>query len=311
MLFKNYDYFLSIVEEKSLSKAADKLYISQPALSKYLKRLEANLGVELFDHSSSPLKLTYTGERYNRYVMEVMALGKKLEKEFSEIQNKERGKVNFGVASWRGSCILPEIIPVFTANHPKIEVSFLEGRSALLINALINEKIDFAIMNLNPSMDFTHLNYEIIMQEHIMLAGNDAHPLVIEALSKPRPKRQYPHFDITRIKNEQLFLTKPGQGLTTAVSALLSKHHLDPEKVLEMLNLTTAINLVSANMGFTFIPEGGTKRNLIPKNISLFTVDEPALTWPLAVVYKKSTYTTSYSKMFIDTLKEHYSSFHA
>ena len=64
MVLHNYEYFVAIVDEGSLTKAAEHLYVSQPSLSQYLKRLEASLGVELFDRSTSPLRLTYTGERY-------------------------------------------------------------------------------------------------------------------------------------------------------------------------------------------------------------------------------------------------------
>ena len=63
MVLHNYEYFVAIVEAGSLTKAAEHLYVSQPSLSQYLKRLEASLGVELFDRSTSPLRLTYTGER--------------------------------------------------------------------------------------------------------------------------------------------------------------------------------------------------------------------------------------------------------
>ena len=72
------------------------------------------------------------------------------------------------------------------------------------------------------------------------------------------------------------------------------------------VNLTTAINLVSAGLGFTFIPEAGTKSDLLPPNIMLFTIDQPALTWPLAVFFKKGAYITPTCQNFINTLKEVY-----
>lgn len=77
MVFRNYEYFAAIVEAGSLTRAAEQLYISQPSLSQYVKRLEANLGVELFDRSTSPLRLTYTGERYYQYVLQLMKLDEK------------------------------------------------------------------------------------------------------------------------------------------------------------------------------------------------------------------------------------------
>ena len=63
MMFRNYEFFVAIAEAGSLTRAAEILYVSQPSLSQYLRRLESELGVELFNHRTSPLKLTYTGER--------------------------------------------------------------------------------------------------------------------------------------------------------------------------------------------------------------------------------------------------------
>ena len=82
MVLHNYEYFVAIVDEGSLTKAAEHLYVSQPSLSQYLKRLEANLGVELFDRSASPLRLTYTGERYYQYVLQMMKLDENIRREF-------------------------------------------------------------------------------------------------------------------------------------------------------------------------------------------------------------------------------------
>ncbi|WP_040979474.1 LysR family transcriptional regulator [Oceanobacillus jeddahense] len=303
MLFKNFEYFLTIVEEEGLSKAAKKLYISQPSLSKYLKRLEENLGVELFDRNASPLKLNYTGERYYQYILQIMTLEKQLQKEFSEIQSSNRGKIRFGLAIWRGTSLLPEILPFFTTTHPNIEIDITEGKSNFLIRELLNEKIDFAVMNLPTDMDFSKLTYDTLMEEEILLVGNKDHPLVKKTKSKADNLKKYPTIDISILEPELFIITKPGQNLTSAILHHFSKKHFEPKNLLETENLTTAINLVSAGMGFTFMPEGGLKGKQLPNNIEVFTLNDASLIWPLAVVYKKDTYITNISKLFIDSLK--------
>lgn len=98
MVLHNYEYFVAIVDEGSLTKAAEHLYVSQPSLSQYLKRLEANLGVELFDRSASPLRLTYTGERYYQYVLQMMKLDENIRREFQDIKNQTSGRLRL---EWR------------------------------------------------------------------------------------------------------------------------------------------------------------------------------------------------------------------
>ena len=306
MFFKNFEYFLAIIEEGSISKASEREYISQPSLSKYLKRLESNLGVELFDRNSYPLKLTHTGERYYKYGIKVMELEKQLQREFTEICRDERGEIKFGLALWRGSHILPLILPYFKNVYPNITVSITEGKSQFLINELINERIDFALMNLPLYMDFSKIQYDILMEEEILLAGNINHPLVSQTIATKDCVSKFPSIDIKDLEEELFVITKQGQNLTNAISYLFSKKGLNPQNTFETENLTTAINLVSAGLGFTFIPEDGVRAEIIPNNIKVFSLKDSNLLWPLAIVYKKNTYVTNVSKLFIDSLKKHY-----
>ncbi|WP_282173397.1 LysR family transcriptional regulator substrate-binding protein [Cytobacillus firmus] len=260
----------------------------------------------MFDHNSSPLKLTYTGERYYNYLMQIIQLDKQLQKEFSEIQNNDRGKIRLGLALWRGSCLLPDILPSFTEKYPNIEVDIIEGKSNFLVSELLTEKLDFAVMNLPTNMDFSKLTYDTLMEEQILFVGNKNHPLVEQARSSQINSNGYPFIDIAHLEDELFIITKPGQNLTSAILHHFSKRHLDPKNILEIENLTTAINLVSAGMGFTFVPEGGVKEKQLPENLALFSLEDPNLIWPLAVVYKKHTYITNHSNLFIGMLKDYY-----
>lgn len=114
MYFKNYEYFLMIAEEGSISKAADKLYLTQPSLSKYLKRLEENLGVELFSRDRYPLALTQAGIIYKRYVEEIRAKERQLQQEFSEFREGLFGHVTLALTEWRSSVMLPALVSLLS-----------------------------------------------------------------------------------------------------------------------------------------------------------------------------------------------------
>ena len=122
MVLHNYEYFVAIVDEGSLTKAAEHLYVSQPSLSQYLKRLEANLGVELFDRSASPLRLTYTGERYYQYVLQMMKLDENIRREFQDIKNQTSGRLRLGVALWRGAAgCIPQLSPAVSGHSHRTD----------------------------------------------------------------------------------------------------------------------------------------------------------------------------------------------
>ena len=114
MFVKNPEYFLAIVKERSISKAADRLYLSQPYLSQYLAKLEANLGVTLLDRSHTPLRLTPAGEVFHAYLERQNFLDQQLVSDLRDLKDKRRPVLHIGVSPWRGSTLLPDVLPEFT-----------------------------------------------------------------------------------------------------------------------------------------------------------------------------------------------------
>lgn len=304
MLFRNYDYFIAIADAGSLTKAAERLYVSQPSLSQYLKRLEANLGVELFDHSSSPLRLTYTGERYYTYVKQVKQLEENVRKEFQDIQNEKSGRLRLGVALWRSACLLPDVFPAFHQQYPDIHLELTEARSVELEAALMEDKIDLAILNLPRSLNYEALACEIICEERILLAAPTRHPVIHQLLQNCRCISGYPVAPLDVLHHIPLVLTKPGQNLTHEVMYALGKHHIEPDLLLETGNLSTAINLAAKGMACTFVPEEGAKICQRPGAVTYFVVDTPELVWDLGAVYRKGTYVSKLACLFIESVKQ-------
>ena len=288
MVLHNYEYFVAIVDEGSLTKAAEHLYVSQPSLSQYLKRLEANLGVELFDRSASPLRLTYTGERYYQYVLQMMKLDENIRREFL----------------WRGACLLPDVFPSFHRQYPDIHIELTEGRSVQLESALMNDKIDLAVMNLPRTLDYSKLVSEVVCEERILIAAPTQHPYVQNLLADCPTLGGYPVASLELVTHIPLILTKPGQNLTHEVKHALGKSHIEPDLLMETANLTTAINLTAQGIACAFVPEEGAKVCQHPGAVTYFAVDSPDLVWDLAAVYRKDTYLTRLSQLFIDVMKQ-------
>lgn len=287
-----------------MTKAAESLYVSQPSLSQYLKRLESNLGVELFDHTSSPLRLTYTGERYYEYVLQMMNLDENVRREFQDIKNQVSGRLRLGVALWRGACLLPNVFPSFHTQYPGIHIELTEGRSIQLESALVNDKIDLAVMNLPYTLEYSKLTCETICKERILLAAPTMHPYIQHLLLNRSQSDNYPLISFDVLSHIPLILTKPGQNLTHEVMHTLSKNHIEPNILLETGNLTTAINLTARGIACAFVPEGGAKVCQHPGAVTYFAVDSDDLVWDLVAVYRKDTYLSKLSKLFIETTKQ-------
>ena len=182
MFVKNPEYFLTIAKERSISKAAEQLYLSQPYLSQYLAKLEHTLGVALMDRSHTPLTLTSAGEVFYAYLERQSYLDRQLFSDLRDIQDRNRPVLHIGVSPWRGAMLLPDILPLFTPQYPDVQVVLHEAAVPELTKLAEDSVIDFCVMHI-PT-DLTELSYELIMRERVFLIGHKDHPL-LQGLDSP------------------------------------------------------------------------------------------------------------------------------
>ncbi len=305
MFIKNPEYFLTIVKEKGISRAAERLYLSQPYLSQYLAKLESALGVTLLDRSHMPLCLTPAGEVFYAYLERQAYLDRQLTSDLRDLQDKKRPTIHIGVSPWRGSVLLPDILPRFAKQFPDVQVILHEAPVPELVELASESVTDFCIMHI-PN-DLTELTYELVMREHIFLVGSRMHPL-LEGRESTYFDPQ-PFTDLRLLENERLIMLPADWRLSKLLNNVFSLHNVEPRNILITSNNTTAINLAAENMGFAFLQESGVSRTSYLDRLACFTLGEPPLTCPMAIVYKKNGFLSPAARTFIDLTKEFYSAF--
>ena len=305
MFVKNPEYFLTIVKERSISRAAEHLYLSQPYLSQYLAKLEANLGVVLLDRSHSPLRLTPAGEVFHAYLERQDYLDRQLVSDLRDLQNKKRPMLHIGVSPWRGSTLLPDVLPRFAGEYPDVQVVLHEAPVPDLADLAAGSVTDFCIMHI-PA-DLTELTYELVMQERVFLIGSRMHPLLQGSGSTFQDPRPFP--DLRLLEHERLIMLPADWRLSKLLRNIFSVHSVEPQNILITTNNTTAINLAAENMGFAFLQESGISRTPYLDRLACFTIGDPPLKCPMAVVYKKNGFISPAARTFIDLTKEYYSRF--
>ena len=139
---KHLYYAVQVANLRSISKAADILYLSQPTLSGHISKLENQLG------NTIPLKLTYEGELFIDYAIQILELEKNLIHRMQSSKNVAIGRITIGIPTCYGATILPQVLPLFKKQFPHVEVQLIEDSSSTLENLLEKNLIDFAIMNL-------------------------------------------------------------------------------------------------------------------------------------------------------------------
>lgn len=144
-MLKKMRYVYTVYEEKSFSKAAEKLFVSQPSLSCMVKKVENSYGITIFDRTTNPISLTPEGEYYIRTVEKILKLEDDMRHHLRECSNGFVGSICFGGSSFFCTVILSGLIKQFCSEYPNIRVDWLEMRNDELVSQILHKKIDFAL----------------------------------------------------------------------------------------------------------------------------------------------------------------------
>ena len=164
---KQYEYAVAIADCGSISQAAEALSVAQPTLSKYLKKLESDLGVELFDRSTIPLSMTKAGEKFVETGRQVLALEYELKK-FIDEYNERPALIRVGISTSRSPYLMPVIISAYQEKYPDHRIVITEGKTDELQKMLIHGDVDLIISLLDKeSAGFENIP---LFDEEILLA---------------------------------------------------------------------------------------------------------------------------------------------
>lgn len=307
MPYREWSYFRAIVENKSITKAANKLYISQPSLSKYLSQLEKEMKIQLIDRSSFPIKMTPAGEIYYRYILKHLELDKHFQIEMSALRSRPVEKLRIGIGNWRGTNMLPELLPFFMERYPWVDIQIIEGTTLVITDAVLNGEIDLCIISVIDK--FPKLTYSLLGSERILLVGGNNHPFVKKLKEQHRQEKTLINIDIIQLKKETLLLTTKGQNFSSIIEDYFEENHMDDVSIMRIENLTTAAHLAAKGKYFSFIPETGLRYPGFPKNATFFTIGNPFLSFDIAIAYKAKSHLSWTAQIFIDTTEEFYRNF--
>ena len=253
MNFRNLQYFLAAAEEKNFTHAARRLYISQQSLSGHIAKLEAELGLPLFERGPE-LKLTYAGERLVLLARQICSLEQEILRETGEISDQRRGRLRLGVSYTCGRAILPQILPAFCASHPLVEISLMEGNHRQLNEWLGKGEIDVLIGYM--PIDVAGAQVSVILQERLFLACPKHFSQQVfagdgEAIRLAREEGA----DIRRFADQPFILLKQGNRIRALLDAYAARLGFFPRVLLETENIETAYALAEQGMGVTPYPE--------------------------------------------------------
>lgn len=175
MEMKELVYLVTLAEEESISRAAERLYMAQSSLSQFLHQFEAELGTKLFVRTSKGITPTYSGKCFIEHAGEILRDYQKAKNELWDNENLAAGKLVLGISSFRGRRMLPKVLKQFQEIYPNVKVQVVEAHSMRLEELLLDGKLDIAIIAMPVSK--IKNSVEILKKDEILLAVNKEHPV--------------------------------------------------------------------------------------------------------------------------------------
>lgn len=298
MDIKDYRYILEVIKQGSISKAAKALYISQPSLSMFIKKLEKQVGDKFFHKTDGVMHLTTTGKVYMEYAQKITTLDNELHMELRKIKDLNRGEVTFGITKTRGSLLLHEILPNFLKQYPNIRVKIIEDTSNYLEEFLYNRELDFAI--LNYPFETHEFDYTILRKEEVVVTIPKTNGICKKAKDVPGLANKW--IDILELREQPFILLKKGQRMRQAADSLFTEAKIKPNVIWETSSAVTAYNLSTVGMGLSFVVDNYCKTIADPK-INYFSVGRPQILFKMVAAYPSSSLLSEASEALIRIVK--------
>lgn len=291
-------YTLSVVEEKNFSKAAEKLFVSQPALSKTIKQVETKLGCKIFDRSTNPLRLTPHGTVIIEYFMQIQNIQREIEEYSKAVKEHIQSDLKVGAPSFFCSYVLPSIVAKFNQEYPKIKIKLVETNDTDLRTSFKAGNIDIGLsVEHNMPQEFSS---EIIMKEHIILAVPQDF-MINEKLKafalKPEDIRsgkflssRFKAVKMIEFANEPFLFLKQGNDMYRRGKKICKDAGFVPKINIEMDQLLSTYYMAGAGAGLAFIRSNILNYIVSPNSLIFYKIDHKATERDLKVYYRRQPY---------------------
>ncbi|MCI8660002.1 MAG: LysR family transcriptional regulator [Lachnospiraceae bacterium] len=308
MTSKELIYVKTAADEKSISRAARKLFMAQPSLSQSIQRIEEALGTALFNRTNGGLTLTFAGERYYHMAVQILKMYEDFELEISDINNLRTGRIHMGITNHLGTLTLARILPEYKKLCPYIELFIHEENTASLERMLLRGELDFVIMHAPKESSQPQIFYDIMERDPFVIAIHPEHELVKKAVQKPG--YPYPVLDLKLLLDEPFLMLHKEQRIRQITDSVLSRAGLaNPRIALTLRNYETALLLAARGLGVTLIPLQYFKMASYEFCPTLLSIDEKYdACWDMCIATLQNSFLSKADQLIIRLIKEKFGS---
>jgi len=306
MNFQHLKYFLMVAEELNITRAADRLYISQQSLSNHIGNLERELETKLFIRSPK-LSLTYAGEQLVDTATQILDLHSQYLVKVGDINRHYIGTLRVGISHTCGLALLPDILPKFRSEFPQVEFSLFEGNSTQLEDELSHRRVDLIICFQPIIMDGTYATPLTDLRLMLVVPRSFMNDLYGARADEMR-RRFAEGADLSVFQSAPFILIKRGNRTRSLADQYFNRYRFKPKVVLETENTVTTLAMAQAGMGITICPElflrAQPTSSHAAEGVDVFPLSDPSIISKLVAGYRQDRYLPHYAERFIEITRQ-------
>nr|ATN40773.1 rubisco operon transcription regulator [Gomphoneis minuta var. cassieae] len=285
----------AVATEKSFTKAAELLYLSQPSLSKQIKILEKNLDVLLINRENNKISLTENGKVFLQYSERILALCEESCRALIDLKNGERGSLTVGASQTIGTYLLPRVLALFAQNYPQIDLKVQVNSTRIIAKNIINREIDLAVVGGEiPDHLKENLLVEDFVEDEFSLIISKSHPF---AIKKTITKEDLYHLNFITLNSNST--------IRKFIDNILIQNQIQTKhlKIIMQLNSIEGIKTaVSLGLGAAFVSSSAIEKEIELKTIEILKIDNIRITRTLSIISNLECYKSKAFEFFYNEL---------
>ena len=310
-IFVRKELIYTIYQEKSISKAAQKLFISQPSLSVMVKKIEDSIGMPLFDRSCKPLRLTEAGMEYIKATEQIQHIEASFSDYICAVNNLQAGSLGIGSNQLLSALVLPKYIMNFVSKYPNIRLDLVDADSTVLEQNILSGRLDLILDTLEHNSDI--FEKQQIKSEELFLAvpamfpqneGLEKYALSYEDITSNR----YTTADIEpvplkKFEDAPFVLLTRGNDMRIRSAAIFQEAGISPNVILELDRLVTLYKFVVIGTAASIVSDTLVKKiQGDPKAVVFYKLPATHGRRNVYAFYKRNRYYSKAMEYFIESL---------
>lgn len=282
MNWNQLNYVVAIAQEKNITRAAHRLYISQPSLSLSIQSLEQELGTRLFTRSAGEMQLTYAGTLFYEWARATLHSREQLSLKLNDISQNVRQMIHLGISPHRSTIMLPPVLDAFYKECPSCELHIIGKPAYILRQMLEDNEADFIIDT--PNSDILTYQNDYLAEEQILLAV----PMtIVQKLGIPEHQKALP---LSCLDGVGFILLSEQHGIGNIARQICEASCFYPTVKMECTHIETALSMVDRQLGAAFVPAILSVQKQLRPCVRYFEIEDFAESRQICLVYKKNRY---------------------